>query len=135
MQELVLLWLCKHPAKFESLKHEICLGTISCLSKLWMHRVYINRKRTHLSHASTSTVVGSAIDLAKSLLANCNSIRSADKYASLMTLERNGVSSFSESGIVRKLSLGRSPGMFTPSLFDCKMSLRASRVNVCSSVP
>ena len=44
------------PAKFESLWHVICLGTISCLSKLW-----INRKRTHLLSASTSAVVGSAM--------------------------------------------------------------------------
>ena len=29
----MLLLLCRHPAKFESLKHVICLGTISCPSK------------------------------------------------------------------------------------------------------
>ena len=41
----------------------------------------------HLFNASTSAVVGPAIALADSLLGNCNSIRSADKYASRMTLE------------------------------------------------
>ena len=35
------------------------------------------------TNASTSAVVASAIALANSSLANCNSIRSADKYASL----------------------------------------------------
>ena len=70
--------------------------------------------------ASTPAVAGSAIALVHSLLANCNSIRSADKYASLMTLERYDVESRTESFIVRKLSLGRSPGVFTPLLFDCK---------------
>ena len=71
-------------------------------------------------NASTSVVAGSAIALVDSLLANCNSIRSAEKYASLMTLERYDVESCSESLIVRKLPLGRSPGVFTPLLFDCK---------------
>ena len=37
-----------------------------------------------------------------------------------MTLERYDVESCGESLIVRKLSLGRSPGVFTPLLFDCK---------------
>ena len=74
----------------------------------------------HLFSASTSIVVGSSIDLANSVLANCNSIQSADKYASLMTLERHDVTSCGERLIVRKLSLGRSPGVFTPLLFDCK---------------
>ena len=85
-----------------------------------MHRGYFNRKRMHLFSASTSAVAGSAITLANSLLANCNSIRSADKYASLVTLERYDVASCGESLTVRKLSLGRSPGVFTPLLFDCK---------------
>ena len=85
-----------------------------------MHRGYFNRKRIHLFSASTSAVVGSAIALANSLLANGNSIRSAAKYASLMTLERYDVASGGESLIVRKLSLGRSPGVFTPLLFACK---------------
>ena len=61
----------------------------------------------HLFSASTSAVVGSAIDLANSLLANCNSMRSADKYASLMTLERYHVASCGEDLIERELSLGR----------------------------
>ena len=42
LQELVLLLLCKHLAKFELLKHVVCLGTISCLPRLWMHRGYFN---------------------------------------------------------------------------------------------
>ena len=50
LQELVLLRLCKHPAKFESLKHVTCLGTSSCLSMLWMHRGYFNKK-TNTSHS------------------------------------------------------------------------------------
>ena len=54
-----------------------------------MLRGYFNRKRMHLFSASRLAVVGSAIALANTLLANCNSIRSADKYASRMTLERN----------------------------------------------
>ena len=37
-----------------------------------------------------------------------------------MTLERYDVESRSESLIVRKLSLGRAPGVITPLLFDCK---------------
>ena len=74
----------------------------------------------HLFSASTSAVVGSAIALANSLLANCKSIRSADKYASRMTLERYDVASCGESLTVRKLSLGRSPGVFTLVLFTCK---------------
>ena len=78
---------------FESLKHVICLGATSCLSKLSMQRGYFNRKRMHLFSASTSAVVGPAIALANSFLANCNSIRPADKYASLMTLERYDVAS------------------------------------------
>ena len=65
----------------------------------------------HLFSASSSAVVGSDIDLANSLVANCNSIRSADKYASRMTLERNDVESCDESLIVRELSLVRSPGV------------------------
>ena len=116
----MLLLLCKHPAKFEPPKHVICLGTISCLSKLWIHRGYFNKKRMHLLSASTSAVVGSAIALANSVLANCNSIRSADKYASLMTLERYDVVSCGEILTVRKLSLGRCPGVFTPLPFNCK---------------
>ena len=76
------------PAKFESLKHVICLGTISCLSKLWMHRGYFNKKRVHFFNAPASAVVGPAIALANSLLGNCTSIRSAAKDASLMTLEK-----------------------------------------------
>ena len=116
----MLFLLCRHPAKFESLLHVICLGIMSCLSKLWMHRGYVNKKRMHLFSASTSAVVGSAIALAHSLLANCNSIRSADKYANLMTLERYDVASCGESLTVRKLSLGRSHGVFNRSLFDCK---------------
>ena len=68
----------------------------------------------HLFSASASTVVGFAIALANSLLANCNSIRSDDKYASRMTLERFNVESCGESLTVREeLSLGRSPGVFT----------------------
>ena len=51
---------------------------------------------------------------------NCNSIRSADKYASLTTLERYDVASCGESLTVRNLSLGHSPGVFTPLLFNCK---------------
>ena len=62
----------------------------------------------HLFNASTSAVVGSAIALANSLLANCNSIRSAEKYASRMTLERYDAESCGESLIVHELSLGRS---------------------------
>ena len=120
LQELVLFLLCKHPAKFESLKHVIFLGTIFCLSKLWMHRGCLDKKRMHLFSESTSNIVGSAIALAYSLLANCSSIRSAEKYASLMTLERYDVASCGESLTVRKLSLGRSPGVFTPLLFNCK---------------
>ena len=64
----------------------------------------------HLFSASTSAVLGSAIDLSTSLLANCNSIRSTDKKASRMTLERYDVESCGESLIVRELSLVRSPG-------------------------
>ena len=89
----------------------ICLVTISCLSLLF--------------NASTPAVVGPAIALADSLLANCNSIRSADKYASLMTLERYDVASCGESLIVRELSLVSSPRVFSPfavclqtSIFD-----------------
>ena len=74
-------------------------------------------QRIHLYSASTSAVVGSAIDLASSLLANCNSIRSADKYGSRMTLERYDVESCGESLIVRELSLVRSSGVLTPLLF------------------
>ena len=85
-----------------------------------MHRGYFNKKRMHLFSASTSDVVGSAIDLANSLLASCNSIRSADKYASRRTLERYDVESCGESLIVRKLSLIHSPGVFAPLLFVCK---------------
>ena len=69
----------------------------------------------HLFSASPSAVV--AIALANSSLSDCNSIRSADKYASLMTLERYDVASCGESWTVRKLSLGRSPGVLTPLLF------------------
>ena len=112
--------LCRHPAKFESLWHVICLGTMSCLSKLWMHRGSFDKKRMHLFSASTSAVVSSAIALANSSLANCNSIRSGDKHASRMTLERYDVESCGESLIVRELSLARSPGVFTSLLFDCK---------------
>ena len=61
LHELVLFLLCRHPAKFELLQHVICLGTISCLSKIWMHRGYFNKKRMHLSGASTPAVVCSAI--------------------------------------------------------------------------
>ena len=114
LQELVLLLLCKHPAKFESLKHVICMGTISCLSKLWMHRGYLNRKRMHLFSASTKAVVSSAIARANSVLARCNSNRPADKNASLMTFERYDVASCGEILTLRKLSHGRSPGVFTP---------------------
>ena len=96
------------------------LGTISCLSQLWMHPGYFSKKRMHFHSASTSAVVGSAIDLANSSLANWNSTRSADKYASRMTLERCHVESCGESLTVRKLSLLRSPGVFTPLLFVCK---------------
>ena len=85
-----------------------------------MHRGYSNKKRMHLFSASTSAVVGSAIDLANSLLANCNSIRSAHKYASRMTLERYDMASCGESLTERGLSLVRSPGVFTPWLFVCK---------------
>ena len=74
----------------------------------------------HLFSASTSAVVGSAIDLANSFLPNCNSIRSADKYAGRMTLERYDVESFGESLFVHELSLVRSPSVFTPLLFVCK---------------
>ena len=98
----------------------ICLGTISCLSKLWMHRGYSDSKRMHLFGASTSANVGSAIALALSLLASCSSVQSADKYASLMALERYDVASCGESLTVRKLSIGRSLGVFTPLLFGCK---------------
>ena len=63
----------------------------------------------HLFHVSTSTVVGSVIILVHSLLGNCNSIRSADTYASLMTLERYDVASCGECLTVRRLSLGRTP--------------------------
>ena len=59
----------------------------------------------HLFSASKLAVVGSAIALANSLLANCNSIRSADKHASRMTLKRYYVESLCESLIVRQLSL------------------------------
>ena len=68
----------------------------------------------HLFSASTSAVVGSTIALDNSLLANCNSIRSGGKYVSPMTLERYDVASCGESLAVRKLSLGRSPGVLTP---------------------
>ena len=117
LQELVLLRFCKHTLKFESLKHVICLGTISGLSKLWMRRGYFNKKRKHLFNASTSAVVGPAIALANSLLANCNSIRSADKYESLMTLERYEVASRVESLTVRKLCL--SEALLVCSLLYC----------------
>ena len=76
------------PEKFESLKHVICLGTISRLSKLWMHRGYFNEKRVHFFNAPASAVVGPAIALANSLLGNCTSIPPAAKDASLTTLER-----------------------------------------------
>ena len=76
-----------------------------------------NKKRMHLLSASTSAVVGSAIDLANSRLANCNSIRSPDKYASFMTLERYDVASCGESLTVHELSLARSPGVFTLCCF------------------
>ena len=85
-----------------------------------MHRGYFNQKRLHLFSASTSAVVGSAIDLDNSLLANCSSIRSSDKYASRMTLERYDVESCGESLIVRELSLARSPNVFNPLLLVCK---------------
>ena len=98
----------------------ICLGTISCLSKLWMHRAYFNWKRMHLFSASTSAVVGSAIDIANSFLTNCTSFRSDDKYASRMTLARNDVESCGESLIVHELFLVRSPAVFTSLLFVCK---------------
>ena len=107
----MLFLLCRLPANFESLWHVICLGTISCLSKLWMHRGYLNKKRMHHFSASTSAIVGSAIDLGNSLVANCNSIRSADKFASRRTLERYDVESYGESLIVHELSLVRSPGL------------------------
>ena len=54
---------------------------------------------------------------------NCNSIRSAAKYTSRMTLERYDVESCGASLIVRELSLVRSPGVFTPLLFVCKQEL------------
>ena len=88
-----------------------------------MHRGYFKKKRMHLFNASTSAVVGSAIDLANSSLAECNSMRSADKYASRMTLERYDVESCGEGLIVRELSLVRSPGVFTPLLFASKPEL------------
>ena len=78
---------------------------------------YINKKRMHLFGASTSAVVGSAIDLANSLLAHCNSIRSADRYASRIIWERYDVESCGESLTVRERSLVRSPGVFTPLMF------------------
>ena len=59
----------------------------------------------HLFSASSSAAVGSAIDLANSVLANCNSIRSADKYASRMELERYDVESCGESLIVHELTV------------------------------
>ena len=71
----------------------------------------------HLFGASTSAVDGSAIALANSLLANCNSIRSADKYASLVTLERYDVASCGESLTVRKLSL--SDALLVCSILCC----------------
>ena len=72
-------------------------------------------RRMHLFSTSKPAVVGSAPALANSLLANSSS----NKYASLMTLERYDVASCDERLIMRKLSLGRSPHMFTPLLFDC----------------
>ena len=91
--------------------HVICLDTISCHSKLWMNRGHFSNKRMHLFSASTSAVVGSAIDLARSLLVNFNSIRSADKHASCMTLERYDVESYGERLQVHTLFLVRSPGV------------------------
>ena len=92
----------------------------TCLSKLWMHRGYFSKKRMHLFGASTSAVVSSAIDLANSLLSNCNSIRSEDKNTSRMTLGRYDVEYCGESLILHELSLARSPSVFTPLLFVCK---------------
>ena len=114
----------------------------------------------HLLSASTPAVVGSAIDLANSSLANCNSIQSTDKCASRMTLERYDVESCGEILIVQELSLLRSPGVFTLLQFVCTVVQRivslgsenvlhtrhgvvvaapmfqcVSRVNVCSSLP
>ena len=82
--------------------------------------VYINKKRMQLFSAPTSAVVGSAIELANSLLAHGNSIRSADRYASRIPLERYDVESCGESVTVRELSLVRSPGVFTPLMFARK---------------
>ena len=91
---------CRHPAKFESLQHVICLGTISCLAKLW--------------HLPLLVPISLLLIL---YWQNCNSIRPADKHASRMTLERYDVESCGERLTVRELSLGRSPGVFTPLLF------------------
>ena len=113
----------------------ICLGTISCLSMLRMHRGYFSKKRMHLFSASSSAVVGSAIDLANSLLANSNSIRSADKYASRMTLERYDVESCGESLFVHELSLERSPGVFTPLLLVCKPEFLINSSECLGSAP
>ena len=49
--------------------------------------------------------------------------RSTDENASRMTLERYDVGSCGESLIVHDLSLGRSPGVFTPLLFVCKLKI------------
>ena len=127
-QELVPFLLCKHPAKFASMKHVI-LNTISCLSKLWMHRGCFNKKRMHLFNASTLAVVTSAIALVNSLLANRNLIRT-EKYASLMTLELYDVASCGESLTVRELSLGRSPAVFTSLLLNCKPDFWSTTLHV-----
>ena len=70
----------------------------------------------HLFNASTWAVVGSYI---------ANSIRSVDEYANRVTLERYDVESCGERLIVSKLPLGRSPGVFTPLLFNVLDQLRS----------
>ena len=77
----------------------------------------------HLFSASTSNAVSSPIDLDNSLLENCNSLRSADKYARRKSLERYDVKSCGESFIVPELSLVRSRGVFTPLLFAWSASI------------
>ena len=70
-----------------------------------MHRGYFNKKRMQLFSASTSAIVGSAIDLAYSLLAI--QFDQLKRDASRITLERNDLESCGESLIVRELSLVR----------------------------
>ena len=84
-----------------------------------MHRGYFNEKRMHLfsaSHQPLSIPPSLLLILYRQIAIRIDQLTSTR----LITLERYDVASCDESFTVRKLSLGRSPGVFIPLLFVCK---------------